>query len=81
MTVKYNTLNEQWHGPVMNNDLIKYQEKIAKNISYGLFGLSTLFISAGRLSELFISKPKEEPVKRKLRNRAVSRMRRGRKLK
>lgn len=60
----YKRLHEQWHGLAFDDTLLKTQDEYVKYINYGLFSLSTLFISVGRLSELFKVKP-EETISRK----------------
>lgn len=49
----YSALSSDISNPVFDDKLIKEQDKTAKMISYGLFLISTLLISVGRLNELF----------------------------
>lgn len=56
----YRALYDYINGPISDVELIKEQDKIAKNINYGLFVLSTLFIAAGRLEELLKRGKKEK---------------------
>jgi len=49
----YYELTKHLQGPVFDNKLIKEQEDFTNKVHYGLFVLSSLFISAGRISEVF----------------------------
>ncbi|MEY2195754.1 hypothetical protein AB7942_23925 [Neobacillus sp. BF23-41] len=67
--------HDRWYNDLVDlevsSEYVKKQEEIAKIISYGLFVLSTLFISAGRIGELFVTNSNEEEVnKRKSRYRS-----------
>lgn len=48
----YSDFNRYLQGPAFENKLIKEQEEITNKIHYGLFILSSLFIAAGRISEV-----------------------------
>lgn len=58
LTQDYHKLDEHWHGPAFDFELLKKQDTIVKVISYSLFVLSTLFIAAGRLGEIINLKNK-----------------------
>lgn len=53
---EFMVLNEQWYR-LVDNELLKKQDKIMKSISYFLFAISSIFIPAGRFAEWFLAKP------------------------
>ncbi|WP_144060664.1 hypothetical protein [Exiguobacterium chiriqhucha] len=77
----YKLLHEHWTGPVFDDTLVKMQYKIVKYISYGLFALSTLFISAGRLSELLMVHPDKSSTRKYPKYKRNKRSKRIRKFK
>ena len=49
----YYELSKHLNGPVFENNLIKEQEAFTNKTHYVLFVLSSLFIAAGRIAEVF----------------------------
>ncbi|WP_346235745.1 hypothetical protein MKY04_09390 [Lysinibacillus telephonicus] len=65
----YFKLTNHLQGQVFNDKLINEQAAITKKIHYGLFVLSSLFIAAGRISEVInVNKPDKPSANNKMKN-------------
>lgn len=72
--------SKYWQVNYLNGQSVHEQEGIAKKINYALFGLSSLFVLAGRLEDLINKKPTSQPTSRSTnQDRFKRRVRRYRK--
>jgi len=76
---EYERLTKYFQGQVFNNETINEQKAITNKIHYGLFVFSSLFIAAGRLSEVLNVNKKKKSSTNKIKKKKTYKRRNKRK--